>query len=134
MLKQMLEKDWYELANQRLPNPDDELNNSPYDSVLGKNMADDARNVVGGQLNIKDFHKTYYSTLVGEFRDVGEEAAYEEDDKDQAIKLGMLIDLQNCVGGDSCIVVCKAENLTPPGISYYVILEKEIGDFPHLAK
>jgi len=134
MLKQMLEKDWNELADQRLPNPDDELKNSPYDSVLGKNMADDARKVVGGKLNIKDFHKKYYSSLVGEFGDVVAEAAPEEDGKDQPVKWGMVIDLQKCVGCDSCTVACKAENRTPPGISYNVVLEKEIGNFPHLAK
>lgn len=133
MLKQMLEKDWNELADQRLPNPDEELKNSPYDSVLGKNMADDARRVVGGKLNIKDFHKKYYSSLVSEFGDyVAEEAP--KDNNKQGVKWGMVIDLQKCVGCDSCTVACKAENRTPPGISYNVVLEKEIGEFPHMAK
>jgi len=133
MLKQMLEKDWNELADQRLPNPDDELNDSPYDSVLGKNMADDARKVVSGKLNIKDFHEKYHSSLISEFGDfVADEPP--KPGQTKGVKWGMVIDLQKCVGCDSCTVACKAENRTPPGISYNVVLEKEIGEFPHMAK
>src|SRR5699024_6060953 len=106
----------------------------PYDSVLGKNMADDARKVVGGKLNIKDFHKKYYSSLVGEFGDVVAEAAPEADGKDQPVKWGMVIDLQKCVGCDSCTVACKAGTRTPPGLSYIVVLEHELARLPHLAK
>lgn len=129
----MLEQDWNELADQRLPNPDDELNDSPYDSVLGKNMADDARKVVSGKLNIKDFHKKYYSSLVSEFGDYVADEPPKPGQK-KGVKWGMVIDLQKCVGCDSCTVACKAENRTPPGISYNVVLEKEIGEFPHMAK
>lgn len=46
----------------------------------------------------------------------------------------MVIDLQKCVGCDTCTVSCKAENRTPPGISYNVVLEEERGVFPHVTR
>lgn len=134
MLKKMLEKDWNALADTRLADPVNELDNSPYDSKLGLDMADDARRVVGGELDIKAFHKKYYSSLVSEFGDLIANEEQEAPGKDNPVKWGMVIDLQKCVGCDSCTVACKAENRTPPGISYNVVLEQEIGDFPNLAK
>lgn len=49
-------------------------------------------------------------------------------------KWAMVIDLQKCVGCDSCTVACKAENRTPPGISYNVVLEQETGEFPNVRR
>lgn len=46
----------------------------------------------------------------------------------------MVIDLQKCIGCDTCTVSCKAENRTPPGVSYNVVLETEIGQYPNTRK
>ena len=45
----------------------------------------------------------------------------------QGVHYGMVIDLQKCVGCNTCSVACKAENHTPPGVNYIVVLEEEIG-------
>ena len=47
---------------------------------------------------------------------------------------GMVIDLQKCVGCDSCTVACKAESRTPPGVSYNVVVEEETGAFPNVRR
>ena len=57
-----------------------------------------------------------------------------EDGPDGDEKWGMVIDLQKCVGCDSCTVACKAENRTPPGVSYNVVMEEEHGEFPNVTR
>lgn len=47
---------------------------------------------------------------------------------------GMVIDLQKCVGCESCTTACKAENRTPPGVSYNVVMEREHGEFPNVTR
>ncbi|WXJ81831.1 Menaquinone reductase, iron-sulfur cluster-binding subunit [Moorella humiferrea] len=49
---------------------------------------------------------------------------------DLSPRWAMVIDLQKCLGCDTCTVSCKAENRTPPGVSYNVVLEEERGNFP----
>ncbi|WP_284139155.1 MULTISPECIES: 4Fe-4S dicluster domain-containing protein [unclassified Virgibacillus] len=133
MLKQLLEKDWNNMVDAALPNPDEELNQSPYNSNLGLSMAEDAKKVVNGKLDIEVFHKKYHASLTSEFGDLFTQAPVESK-KENGVKWGMVIDLRKCVGCDSCTVACKAENRTPPGISYNVVLEEEIGEFPNVAK
>ncbi len=132
-LKQLLEDDFNQIVDERLSNASEELANSPYNTKLGLDMADDARKVVAGQLDIQSFHKKYHASLMKEFGEhVAQEAPHTKGNK--GVKWGMVIDLQKCVGCDSCTVACKAENRTPPGISYNVVLEREVGEFPHLSK
>ncbi|WP_217585779.1 sulfate reduction electron transfer complex DsrMKJOP subunit DsrO [Lentibacillus saliphilus] len=135
MLKQMLEKDWDRVADGMVPNAKEELDQSPYSTQLGMSMADDARKVVAGNMDIQSFHKKYHSSLLGEFGDLfTQEPPKKDGSSTKGVKWGMVIDLQKCVGCDSCTVACKSENRTPPGISYNVVLEEEVGEFPNVAK
>jgi len=45
-------------------------------------------------------------------------------------RLGMVIDLERCVGCHSCAMACKVENGTPKGTLWGRVLEKEIGTYP----
>ena len=37
---------------------------------------------------------------------------------------GMVIDTKRCIGCEACVVACKIENQTPPGV-YYTIVTRE---------
>ncbi len=50
------------------------------------------------------------------------------------IQYGMVIDLRKCIGCKTCAVACKAENRTPPGVNYMVVLEMEIGRYPNVRR
>jgi molybdopterin-containing oxidoreductase family iron-sulfur binding subunit len=45
-------------------------------------------------------------------------------------RYGMVIDTRRCVGCRACVVACKAENKTPPGVSYTVVLDGVLGNRP----
>jgi molybdopterin-containing oxidoreductase family iron-sulfur binding subunit len=45
-------------------------------------------------------------------------------------RYGMVIDTRRCVGCRGCTVACKAENKTPPGVSYTVVTEEAMGNRP----
>jgi molybdopterin-containing oxidoreductase family iron-sulfur binding subunit len=48
----------------------------------------------------------------------------------QKHRYGMVIDTRRCVGCDACVVACKQENKTPPGVSYTIVLENGFGERP----
>lgn len=126
--------DFEHLVERVVPDARETMEQSPYNSELGIDMAKDARLVVAGKLDISTFDEKYNKQLAMEFG-----AAYaKEEQKGEKSKTGphwvMVIDLRKCVGCDTCTVSCKAENRTPPGISYNVVIEEEIGQFPHPAK
>lgn len=131
------EKKLGELVNSSLPDGKKVLNKSPYSTSLGMNMARDARKVISGKLRIEDFHKVYSASLISEFgsafsdKKTGNQKQIEASTSDKH-KWVMVIDLQKCVGCDTCTVSCKAENRTPPGISYNVVMETLEGTFPNV--
>jgi molybdopterin-containing oxidoreductase family iron-sulfur binding subunit len=47
-------------------------------------------------------------------------------------KYGFVIDLKKCIGCDACTVACKAENKTPPGVTYCWVVKDELGKYPNV--
>lgn len=44
----------------------------------------------------------------------------------------MVIDTLKCIGCEACTVACKSENNTPPGVSYNVVIKREVGRYPNV--
>ena len=48
-------------------------------------------------------------------------------------RYGMVIDLQKCCGCGGCVLACKVEHTTPPGISWLRLWTKEYGQYPNVS-
>lgn len=49
-------------------------------------------------------------------------------------RYGLAIDTGRCTGCFACVVACKSENYTQPGVSWIRIDEKEHGEFPMVSR
>lgn len=58
--------------------------------------------------------------------------AFAQGEEKMTVKWAMVIDLAKCIGCDTCTVSCKAENRTPPGVSYNVVMTEEKGVLPNI--
>jgi|TARA_Y100000031_G_scaffold154639_1_gene202998 phenylacetyl-CoA:acceptor oxidoreductase subunit 1 len=47
---------------------------------------------------------------------------------------GMVIDLNRCVGCQTCTVACKLQNSTPPGVQWRRVIDVEQGSFPDVER
>lgn len=50
------------------------------------------------------------------------------------MRYGMVIDLKRCVGCYSCVLTCKEEHCTPPGVFWARVLWKEEGKYPSVKR
>ena len=49
-------------------------------------------------------------------------------------RLGLVIDLDTCVGCHACTVSCVAENKLPPGVVYRPVIDEEVGSYPNVSR
>ena len=49
-------------------------------------------------------------------------------------RYGMVIDLLRCIGCYGCQMACKAENATPPGVTWARVEIKEVGKYPNVSR
>lgn len=47
---------------------------------------------------------------------------------------GMVVDLNRCVGCQTCTIACKHANDTPPGVQWRRVLDVELGTFPDVQR
>jgi phenylacetyl-CoA:acceptor oxidoreductase subunit 1 len=53
---------------------------------------------------------------------------------ENALRYGMVVDLNRCVGCQTCTIACKHSNDTPPGVQWRQVLDVERGSFPDVER
>jgi molybdopterin-containing oxidoreductase family iron-sulfur binding subunit len=112
-----------------------------HDEAAAEEFGDDYRETPNPAVDRMDDGQTIHEAAAGELScsvrnmdEIDPAAKTDVAEGDEDVRMGMVIDLQNCVGCDSCTVACKAENRTPPGVSYNVVIEEEHGEFPETSR
>ncbi len=49
-------------------------------------------------------------------------------------RYGLIIDVSRCTGCYACVVACKSENATRPGVSWIRLQEDEEGEYPEVSR
>ena len=52
----------------------------------------------------------------------------------RAPRYGMVVDLNRCVGCQTCTIACKHHNDTPPGVQWRRVLDVEQGEYPNVER
>ena len=53
---------------------------------------------------------------------------------DPTKRWGMVVDIQKCVGCNTCTVACKHANVTPPAVQWRSVRDFEIGEYPSVER
>lgn len=50
------------------------------------------------------------------------------------MRLGMAVDVKRCAACYACVVACKAEKGTPPGVFFRRVIKEEVGAYPRVRR